>query len=93
MSLIFGTATAPTSSTAVAFYLPAGLCNYTIFQPAGQTTVYVGSSPNVSSTNGLPVPVTPVSSDSYVAGKGITYYVTTGGVAASSFCYVISTAN
>ena len=93
MSIILGSATVPSSSTVAVFTLPAGLCNFTIYQPTNPQTVYVGSSTAVSSTNGLPVPVTPAGQETYVAGRGVTWYATTGNNTASSFSYMISTAN
>ena len=93
MSVILGSATVPSSSTVAVFTLPAGLCNFTIYQPTNPQAVYVGSSTAVSSVNGMPVPVTPLGQETYVAGRGVTYYATTGNNTASSFCYMISTAN
>jgi hypothetical protein len=93
MSVILGLATVPSSSTVTVFTLPAGLCNFFVFQPTPATaTVYLGTSPGVAATNGMPVPVTPLQEETYVAGKGVTYYATTGNATASSFCYLISTA-
>lgn len=92
MSVILGAATVPSSSTVAVFTLPAGLCNFTIYQPTNPQAVYIGPSSAVSSANGMPVPVTPAAQETYVAGKGITYYATTGNATASSFSYLISTA-
>lgn len=92
MSVIAGQATVPTNSTVPVFTLPAGLCNFTVFQPSGPQPVYLGASPSVSAANGMPVPVTPLSQESYNTAKGITYYATTGNASASSFHYLISTA-
>ena len=88
-----GQVAVPASSTVPAFTLPAGLCNFTIYQPTTPQAVYVGSSTAVTSTNGLPVPVTPLAQETYVAGRGLTYYATTGNNTASSFQYIICTAN
>ena len=93
MSIIVGQATVPSSSTVAAFVLPSGLCNFTIYQPTQAQAVYVGTSANVAATNGLPVPVTPLAQETYVAGKGVTWYATTGNGTASSFQYIICTAN
>jgi hypothetical protein len=92
MSVILGQATVPSSSTVPAFTLPGGLCNFTVFQPTGPQPVYLGTSPNVSAANGMPVPVTPLSQECYNTVKGVTYYATTGSVTASTFHYIISTA-
>lgn len=92
MSVIVGQATVPSSSTVPVFTLPAGLCNFTVYQPTTLQAVYIGASTAVSSTNGLPVPVTPLAQETYVAGRGLTYYATTSNNTASSFQYIISTA-
>ena len=87
-----GQAVVPASSTVAAFTLPAGLCNFTVYQPTTPQAVYIGASTAVSSTNGMPVPVTPLNQETYVAGKGLTWYATSGNGTASSFQYIISTA-
>lgn len=93
MPVIMGLATVPSSSTAAVFTLPAGLCNFTVFQPTPATAaVYLGTSPGVAATNGMPIPVTPLQEETFVAGRGVAYYATTGSATASSFCYLISTA-
>ena len=92
MSVILGSATVPSSSTVAVFTLPAGLCNFTIYQPTNPQAVYVGPGTAVSSANGMPVPVTPLAQETYVAGRGVTWYATTGNATASSFSYLISTA-
>ncbi len=93
MSIVMGNAVVPGSATVPVFVLPTGLANYCVFQPTGNVTVYVGPSPNVNSTIGLPVPVTPVNTESYNStGGGKVVYATTGSSTASSFQYIISTA-
>ena len=92
MSVIIGSATVPSSNTVPVFTLPAGLCNFTIYQPTQAQAVYVGTSANVTAANGLPVPVTPLQQETYVAGKGVTYFATTGNNTAASFQYMICTA-
>ena len=93
MTAITGLATVPSSSTVPVFILPAGLCNFTVYQPTNPQRVFIGTSPNVSATNGIPVPVTPLNQESYNSIAGATYYATTGNGTASSFCYIISTGN
>jgi hypothetical protein len=91
--VITGSATVPSSSTVPVFTMPPGLCNVTFYQPsAAPQSVWVGTSVNVSKTNGMLVPVTPVNQDSYNATRGVTYYATTGNATASSFYYIICTA-
>jgi hypothetical protein len=93
MSVITGLATVPSSSTVVTFTLPAGLSNFTVFQPTNAQTVFLGTSVNVSATNGMAVPTTPLTQEVYNTSRGVTYYATTGNGTASSFCYLISTGN
>jgi hypothetical protein len=93
MTLITGMATVPSSSTVAVFTLPSGLSNFTIYQPTNSQAVYIGTSVKVTAVNGMPVPVTPLSQESYNSVGGATYYATTGSGVASSFCFIISTAN
>jgi hypothetical protein len=93
MSIILGQATVPSSSTVPVFTLPSGVANFLVFQPSQPQQVFIGTSPNVTATSGAPVPVTPLSTELYVASKGVTYYGTTGNATASSFHYLISTGN
>ena len=93
MAIVMGNAVIPGSATVPVFLLPTGLSNFTVFQPAGSVQVYVGSSAKVSSTNGLPIPVTPVITESYNStGGGQQFYATTGSTLPSSFQFIISTA-
>lgn len=93
MAVILGLATVPSSSTVAVFTLPAAQCTFTVYQPTpAAATVYLGTSAGVAATNGLPVPVTPTSEESYTGSRGVTYYATTGSVTAASFCFLISTA-
>ncbi len=93
MSVITGLATVPSGSTVPVFTLPAGLCNFLVFQPSNPQSIYLGTSVNVSASSGMAVPTTPLTEETYVRGAGVTYYATTGNSTASSFCYLISTAN
>ena len=92
MAVVMGMATVPSSKTVPAFTLPAGLCNFTVYQLGG-AQVFLGTSPGVAATNGMPVPLTPIQQEAYNSVAGATYYATTGSATASSFAYVISTAN
>lgn len=93
MTAILGLATVPANGTVAAFFLPAGLCNFTVYQPTTPQRVFIGTSPNVNVTSGIPVPVTPLAQESYNSAGGATYYATTGNGTASSFCFIISTGN
>ena len=89
--LILGQATVPSNSTVVAFRIPPGTANTIVYQPSNPQAVYIGPSPNVAATTGMPVPVTPVSEEQYVTSGGMAVYATTGNATASSFCYILST--
>lgn len=93
MSVVLMQIPVPANSTVPAFTLPAGLCNFTIYQPTNPQQVFIGTSPNVSATNGMPVSVTPTQQEAYSSVKGVTYYATTGNGTASTFDCIISTAN
>lgn len=93
--IIVGQATVPSNSTVNVFTIPPGTVSTVIFQPqwiaATVQTVYIGTSANVSAVNGMPVPVTPLSGDSYVSSPGTKVWATTGNATASSFSYIFST--
>ena len=93
MSLIAGNATVPASATVAVFSLPPGYSNITMYQPTQAQAVYIGTSAHVAATNGMIVPNTPVSSETYIGSAGATIYATTGNGTASSFNYILSTAN
>ncbi len=90
--IILGQATVPSNSTVNVYTIPPGTVNTTVFQPSAgaPATVYIGTTANVSATNGMPVPVTPTNSESYVSTPGVKIYATTGSATASSFSYIIS---
>lgn len=89
MPLVIGQATVPANTTVAVYTLPPGTMNTTLFQPTNPQAVYVGTSPHVSPTNGMKVPITPTNSESYVSAPGVTVYATTGNGTASSFSYII----
>lgn len=91
--IVAGQATVPSNSTVNVFTIPAGTVSTVLFQPqwVSPQTVYIGSSQNVSAVNGMPVPVTPLSQDGYVAAAAVKVWATTGNATASSFSYIIST--
>lgn len=91
--ITMGQATVPSSSTVNVFTIPAGTVSTIIFQPGwvSAQTVYIGTSPNVSATNGMPVSITPTNIDGYVTSGQVKIYATTGNATASSFSYLIST--
>jgi len=91
MSVIFGHATVPASSTVAVFRLPPGYANVTMYQPTTAQAVYVGPTSGVAATNGMPVPNTPLNQETYTGSAGATIWATTGNATASSFSYVIST--
>lgn len=93
MSLVMGQVSVPGNSTVQVFILPPGTVNTTLYQPSSASTVqavYIGTSANVSSTNGLMVPITAVNIESYVTSRGTPVWATTGNATASSIQYIIS---
>lgn len=91
MSLVTGQATVPGNSTVQVFILPPGIVNTTVFQPTpSATAVYIGTSANVTSANGMMVPVTAMNMESYISSRGTPVFATTGNATGSSFMYIIS---
>lgn len=91
MSVTLGQATVPASSTVQVFTIPPGTVNTVMWQPTpASTSVYVGTSVNVSAGNGLMLSQTPVNTDSYVSSKGTPVFATTGNATGTSFMYIIS---
>lgn len=93
MSYVMGTVTVPGNSTVTAFIVPPGYSNMVIYQPSQAQQVFAGTTNKVSATNGMPVPVTPNNTETYVASSGATWFATTGNATAATFCYLISSAN
>lgn len=93
--IICGQAVVPGNATVNVFTIPSGTVSTIVFQPgwvaATVQTVYIGSSPSVSASNGMPVPVTAMNLDGYVSGTSVKVWATTGNATASSFSYLIST--
>lgn len=92
MTIVVGSATVPSNSTVAVFSMPAGLCNFTLYQPTQAQVVYVGTTARLTSVNGLPIPASPLYQESYNSTAGVTMYATTGNGTASSFQYIICTA-
>lgn len=88
--ILMGQATVPSNSTVQVFILPPGTVNTTVFQPSGLQTVYIGTSVNVSTINGMQITQTPINVESYVSSRGTPVYATTGTATGSSFQYIIS---
>lgn len=91
MSLVLGMATVPASSTVQVFTIPPGTVNTVMWQPTpATTTVYIGTSVNLSAANGIPLSPTPLNVDSYVTSRGTPVYATSGNATGTSFQYIIS---
>lgn len=91
MSIIMGQAIVPANSTVQVFLLPPGTVNTTFWQPTPATTqVYLGTSPRLTTVNGLLLTATPVNAESYVTSAGTPVYATTGNATAATFQYIIS---
>lgn len=93
MSYVMGTVNVPGNSTVTAFIVPPGYNNVTIYQVTQAQGVFVGNTNKVSATNGMPVPVTPLSTEQYSGSAGLTYFATTGNATAATFSYLISSTN
>lgn len=93
MSYVMGTVNVPGNATVPAFVVPPGYNNVTVYQVSQAQGVFIGTSNRVSATSGMPVPLTPLSTEQYVGSAGITYFATTGNATASSFSYLISSTN
>jgi hypothetical protein len=87
-----GQVSVPGNATTAVLILPPGTMNTCIYQPTAgaPAAVYVGG-PNVSATNGMMVPVTPLNVESYVSSGGKILFATTGSSTASSFSFIIAT--
>lgn len=90
MAYIFGQTTVSNGSTAPVFTLPAGLCNVT-FWNVSTGAVYIGTSLNVSASNGMQCHSIPTSFYGYVSSKGNTLYGANTSGNAATVQYVIST--
>lgn len=79
-------------STVPLFVVPASLCNVTFWNSATAIT-YVGTSKNVTATNGMQCHSIPTSFFSYVGCAGATFYgmAPTGTGATAQINYIIST--
>lgn len=87
-----GQATVPASSTVAIFTIPPSLCTVTFYNiNTAATNAYIGSSTNVSSTNGLVCHSIPVSFQTFIGSKAATFYATSGGATATSVNYIIAT--
>lgn len=84
-----GQATCPSTGTVPLFTVPAGLCNVT-FWNVSTGIVYVGTSTNTTTGNGLQCHSIPTNFYTYVGSRGATFYgVTSGGTATVN--YLITT--
>lgn len=94
MGLIMGTISVAGNATIPCFNVPPGYFNMTVYQPSQAQNVFVGTSSRVSSSTGMILTPTPVSSEGVVGTGGpTTYFATTGNATAATFCYIISTTN
>ena len=89
--IILGNATVPANSTVAVFSLPPGYANFTVYQPTTPQAVYIGTSNRVTVSNGLLVPNTPLSTETFTGSVGTVVYATTGNATASTFNYILST--
>lgn len=90
MAYIMGQATVPTNSTVPLFTVPAGLCNVT-FWNVSTPNIYVGTSTNVTTTNGLQCHSIPTNFFTYVSSKGATFFGANPSGVAGTVNYAIVT--
>jgi len=92
MSLVMGQVTVPGNSTVQVFVLPPGTVNTTMYLSTAISVqpVFVGTSVNVSSVNGMQIGATPVNAESYVTSRGTPVWATSGNATATTFQYIIS---
>jgi hypothetical protein len=90
--LVVGSATVPANATVAVLTIPPGTAGTLFFCPNPQvTTVFVGTSPNVSASNGMMISNTPTWVENYVSSAGSHWYATTGNSTACSIQYLLST--
>jgi hypothetical protein len=87
MAYQLGSWNVPGSSTVPVFMIPA-LCNITFYN-IGVQQVYLGTTPQVSSANGLVCHSIPTSFFTYVGSRGTQIYATTGNATAGTLNFVL----
>jgi hypothetical protein len=103
MSIVFGSATVPASTTGTfLFQIPPGQCQATFYNPGPFNAIYIGqnTAPSLggSPASGflVPAPSTPatiLSIPGFTGGKGCSIYGATGGTAstfATTLQYILS---
>ena len=85
-----GSAQALGANTVALFVVPPSLCNVTFWNTSA-TTVWLGTSVNVNTTNGLTCHSIPTSFTTYVGSKGATIYGANTAASTVSVQYIIST--
>lgn len=81
MSVIMTQYTVPASSTVPVFQIPPGLFSATMYN-LGTQAVYLGTSPNVTTGNGLVLHTVPTTFQGAMTSRAAMVYATTGGASA-----------
>ena len=80
---------APIAGTAFAFIIPPGACSITVYSAAA-TTLYLGTSKNLTATNGYAVSTYPTTFGSYNSSAGATVYGLNTAATTLAVNYIVS---
>lgn len=92
MAIVTGSATVPAGTTGTSLFpVPPGLCNITFYNISA-ATVWIGTTANVTSANGMQCHSIPTTFLTYVGSRGTFLYGTTGSASSvATVQYIIST--
>lgn len=90
MAVVIGQMSIPGSATVPAFTIPSGPCSVTWYSLSVQA-IFLGTSNQVSSVNGLNCHSVPTSMQGYMTSKGSQIWATTGNATAATLNYAIIT--
>ena len=91
MAFVMGNATVPASSTVPLFTVPPSSAAVTFYNLNTAATVYLGLSSAGTSVNGFQCHSIPTSFQTFVGGKGATFWGTTGSSTAASVQFIVVT--
>ena len=78
------------AGTAPAFTIPPGACSVTVWSPAA-TTVYLGTSKNLTASNGYAVPTYPAGFSAFSGSAGASVWGLNTAATTLPVYYVVST--
>lgn len=86
-------AAAVTASAAATFLVPAGVCTVILSNTGSTNVIYIGTTVNVTATNGFPLPVNAtVTFTTHPGSTGVTLYAVAAGTG-NNLGALISTAS